>query len=89
MNTKTADIRHTSIEADALVTKQLDLVQRFHTAAFAEPALLDEIPDGATLVLLPDDDDAFVEESIAIGIQTLRHGRDVYFRHVRMAELPG
>jgi uncharacterized protein DUF5647 len=40
----------------ARVVRNLTLVQRFVSAVFADPAMLDDIPDGATVILLPRDD---------------------------------
>lgn len=49
----------------------------------ADPALLDDIPDGVTLVLVPSDDPELAAAEIANGMAALRRGADVYFRHVR------
>lgn len=59
-----------------------DLLDEFTQSAIADPLLLDGIPNGATLVLLPDDDPEFVERSIQRGVDAIRQGRNVYFRHV-------
>lgn len=77
-----------SIDQDTLVKKQLNLSRRFTLAIHDNPALLEEIPDGVTLVLLPDDDPAFAEANMEIGLGELRRGKNVYFRHVRLDELP-
>jgi hypothetical protein len=58
-----------------------DLIDDFTQAILVDPSLLDDVPHGATLVLLPDDDPEFVERSIQRGVEAIRHGRDVYFRH--------
>ena len=56
-------------------------------AVLADPAILDDIPNGVTLVLLPHDAETeFVEENIALGLAALREGRDVYFRHLAPSE---
>ncbi len=73
---------------DALVSKQLELLRRFTLAVFADPSLADAIPNDVTLVLLPDDDPDFVETEMTLGLAALRRGQDVYFRHVRLADLP-
>ena len=52
------------------------------SAALDDVSALDDIPDGATLVLLPADDPAFCEEAIALGIADVRRGLIVYFKHV-------
>jgi hypothetical protein len=52
-------------------------------AVLVDPTLLDEIPDGVTLVLLPDDDPDVAAEQIEAGLFAVREGRDVLFRHIR------
>ncbi|MGH2535743.1 MAG: DUF5647 family protein [Thermomicrobiales bacterium] len=53
-----------------------------------DPSLLDAIPDGATLILIPGDDPALAEANLAMAIGEVRKGRNVYIRHVRLADLP-
>ena len=67
--------------------RRLDLHARFLRAGLANPALLNDIPRGVTFHLLPDDDPAFVEREIALAAAA-REGKDVYLRHVRVADLP-
>ncbi|HEV2108671.1 MAG TPA: hypothetical protein VGR16_10450 [Thermomicrobiales bacterium] len=76
------------ISIDAFVAKQLDLLRRFTLAAAADEDLLDSIPNGVTLVLLPDDDPAFVEREVSTGLDAIRRGEDVYFLHVEVSSLP-
>jgi len=78
----------TEAEADARAAKDLELTRRFGLAMIADPTLLDEVPDGVLLELLPDDDAEHVEVALARGIEAARAGRNVYFRHVRTAGLP-
>ena len=56
----------------------------FVRAAAADPDVLDEISNGATLILIPaDDPDAAAE--IEQGIAAVHRGEDTYFRHVTSA----
>jgi hypothetical protein len=56
-------------------------------AIIATPAILDEIPNGVALVLLPHGaDDKFVEENVALGLDALRKGRSVYFKWLAPGE---
>jgi len=48
-----------------------------------DPSLLDEIPEGATVVLIPDDDAELAEANLRQGIAAFRAGANVYLRHVR------
>jgi hypothetical protein len=68
--------------------KTIRLTADFLEAAFDDPDILSGIPQGALLVLLPDDDPIFVEESIALGVEAVRKGRDVVFRHLAAAVEP-
>lgn len=52
--------------------RTIALTADFIGAALGEPIVLDGIPRGAGLVLLPNDDPPFVEESIAVGIEAVR-----------------
>lgn len=52
-------------------------------AILDDVAILDEIPNGATVVLLPDDDQVLFDANIALGVNAARQGRDVLLRHVR------
>ena len=87
MSTETESIAPPA-SADEETSRSLDLTRRFMLAAVADPAVLDEVPDGATLVLVPDDDRTRADEEVTAGLSAMRGGRDVYFRHVRLADLP-
>ena len=63
--------------------QMIDLGTALIEAAMDDASVLNGIPHGATLVLLPEDDPAFTEEAIAVGLAAIRQGRDVLFRHVR------
>ena len=74
-------------EDSTIRDRNISLTFDLSRAILADPTILDEIPNGATLVLLPHDADAaFVEENIALGIAALREGRNVYFRHLAPGE---
>ena len=69
--------------SDQIVGQTFDLAR----AVVADPSILDEIPEGCTLVLLPQDaDEAFVEANLAIALRAARRGRNVYIRHVAPGE---
>lgn len=78
MSERATTLTATATDADRV----FDLLDEFTQAIFADPSLLNDVPNGATLVLLPDDDPGFVERSIARGVEAIRQGRNVYFRHV-------
>ncbi len=54
-------------------------------AALRDPSLLDGIPDGVTLVLLPVDDPEAATRSVQLGLDAIDRGEDVLFKHVRPA----
>ncbi len=68
--------------------RMIDLGTALIEAAMDDAAVLDGLPNGATLVLLPEDDPAYIEEAIVVGLTAIRQGRDVYFRHLRTSRDP-
>lgn len=78
-----------SAAEEAHAAKNGELHRRFLRGMIEDPDRFDDVPNGALLVLLPDDgDDAFAASEIERALIHLRRGRNVYFRHVSMAELP-
>ena len=72
----------------AQTDKRLELVRRFTLAGFEDTSIFESIPYDVMLFLLPDDDDEFVEHEIRIGARAAKRGENVYFKHVRTADLP-
>jgi hypothetical protein len=70
------------------VSKSSELTQRFMLRGFVEPSLFMDVPDGATLILIPDDDPAQANAEIEFGIQAVKRGENVYFRHLPAAAFP-
>lgn len=66
----------------ATTDRNITLTFDFLRAALADPAILDDIPDGVNLVLLLEDDPAFNEINIELGVKAARRGQDVYFRYL-------
>lgn len=52
----------------------------FVSAAIDDPSLLDGIPQGATLVLLPEDDPDLTETNLGIAVRAAREGKTVVIR---------
>lgn len=75
-------------------TTQLRNIEERHAALFAafshaclhNPSLLADIPDNSELALVPDDDPELAAYTIAHGTRSVDAGRNVYFRHVRIAD---
>lgn len=73
---------------DMRIKKNLELVRRFTLAIFEDPSRLDDIPDGITLALIPDDDEALARWNLDMALGAARSGKDVLIRHIRPSELP-
>jgi hypothetical protein len=86
MSTEVAPTGDLGVDADT--DRRLTLHARFLRAAFADTSLLRDIPNDVLLVLLPDDDDAYVEREVARAARSARRGDNVYLRHVHVADLP-
>lgn len=63
--------------------RNITLSFEFAKSIVDDPAILEEIPDGATLVLLPDDEPDLVRENLRLGLEAAKRGEDVYIRHVK------
>jgi hypothetical protein len=72
----------------AQVVKNLELGRHFTLSIFEDPFLLDDIPDGITLILIPDDDEELAKANMEMMVGVVRSGRDVLVRLVRPSELP-
>jgi len=70
------------------VSKSSDLTRRFVFRGFGDPSLFMDIPDGVTLILIPDDDPEQAEAEIEAGIRAVKRGENVFFRHLPVAEFP-
>ena len=66
--------------------RNITLSFEFAKAIIDDPAILEEIPHGATLVLLPEDDPELSRENLKLGMSAAEHGEDVYIRHVRSCQ---
>ena len=72
----------------AQATKDLELTRRFTLAIFADPSLGDQIPDGVVLELIPEGDPTQLQVALRRGIEAVRRGHDVYFKHIKPGDLP-
>ena len=74
--------------ADPQTDKRLDLVRRYTKAVIQEKIPPGNTPTDALMFLLPDDDAAYSAREIEIGAKIAENGQDVYFRHIRVEDLP-
>ncbi len=70
-------------EIRVLDARDTELHIAFLQGVIDEPGQLDDIPNGATLMLIPDHDPALAAYNRERGWRALLAGDDVYFRHVR------
>ncbi len=64
------------------VAQTLDMAQVFLNAVFDDPSLLDEIPDGANVVFVPDDDEQVAAANTAAAARMRQAGKLVYLVRV-------
>lgn len=69
-----------------LIERDIGLGFDFLGAIIDDPSIAEDIPNGATLVLLPDDDPELAEANLQMGIEAARKGADVYIRHFKRSE---
>ena len=75
-------------EADeSIEARRTDLHVALGQAILKDPSILEEIPNGAVVALLPQDaDGAFVEAEVTLGIDALKKGLSVYFKWLAPGE---
>lgn len=70
----------------ARITKNIELAFCLAQEIVDDPSILDEIPDDATMILLPLDAPDVAESNLQGGVRLVRQGHDVTFRHVPSRE---
>lgn len=81
-----------SVEIDEKIVQQyaarnLDFIRDHLFAILDDAALLDEIPNGAHVVWLPDDDPELAAYNRAIGEQREREGKTVLYKRVPVQDV--
>jgi len=66
------------VAQDARVSRTLALASRLVQAIIADPAMLRDIPDGATVYLIPDGDPDYAEMALAAADRAQRAGHRLY-----------
>ena len=72
-----------SREDERIITENIKLGFEFARNLVDDPSSLEDIPDGATVVIIPDDDPEVAERNIELALKAVREGADVYIRHAR------
>jgi hypothetical protein len=74
------------VTQDEITRKNLDLLNEFMQFAFETPAILDEIPPGAELIILPENDPELYKANQET-LQALKHqGKSCAVVHIRRPE---
>lgn len=68
-------------QAKSTIERDAELHSKFVRAYFEDTSILEDIPNGSALILLPDDDPELVEANLQHAIYSARQGHDVYIRH--------
>jgi hypothetical protein len=66
----------------AVVDRSIELAFALVRADIADPSVLDGVPNGASLALIPDDDPELAAYAIEAGVTGVKHGKNVYFLHL-------
>jgi hypothetical protein len=78
----------TSTSSTGMAERNIDAAFDLLRQIIDDPNVLDTIPDGATIVFIPNDDPAAAASNLELGISAVRSGTDVYFRHVESLDTP-
>lgn len=72
---------------ESIEARRTDLHVALGQAILKDPSILDEIPNGVVVALLPPDaDEAFVEAEVTLGIDALKKGHSVYIKWLTPGE---
>lgn len=77
-----------ALDRDDFADRALALAGELLAAQIADPTLLDEIPEGATVVLIPHDDPALTEYQWDLAREAVARGKNVYLKAVHTAPAP-
>lgn len=68
-------------QVKSLDERDTELHSAFIRAYVEDVSILEDIPSGSALILLPDDDPELTEANLRHAVDTARQGYDVYIRH--------
>lgn len=68
-------------QAKSLEARDNDLHSAFIDAYFEDVSILEDIPNGSALILVPDDDPELAEANLKRAVEAVQNGYDVYIRH--------
>ena len=76
------------LDTATAVDRNLELAGLIAGALLDDPTLLERMPQGATLVPIPDDDPALRQHNLNAALDAFASGRDVYLVHVTIGRGP-
>ena len=76
------------MEKNQVVSKNLDLLNEFMKYAFENPDVLEKIPPGAELIILPLDDPELYEYNKGMADQLLSQGEEVVCVKMKIPKIP-
>ncbi len=74
-----------TLDTATAADRNLALIGDMLQAQLANPELLNEIPNGATVVLIPEDDAELAEYNFGVARTLVARGKNVYLKRVRTA----
>ena len=76
--------QHEILDTPTAADRTLVLIGEHLQAVLDNPDILETIPNGATLALIPDDDPALARHNLDLALQLFAGGRNVYlYHHIR------
>lgn len=73
------------LDRRSAVRQNLELARKHLRAIVAEPALAERIPNGTTLVLVPDDNPLLAQHNLNLALDAFADGKNVYLCHITEA----
>ena len=81
--TETVEATTTSaLRRDPHAERAIELGFAVTRLALEDASILDDVPNGCALFLLPEGETEFLERSIELGSAAIRRGENVYFKHI-------
>jgi hypothetical protein len=77
--------KNTPLDAITAGTRNAELAFDLLEAQLANPELLHEIPNGTTVVLIPEDDAELAEYNFGVARTLVARGKNVYLKRVSSA----
>ena len=71
------------MKKEDLIRSNLDLLNEFMTYAFDHPEVLDNLPSGGEVIILPVDDPAVVQENMKMAERQRKAGKSVILVKLR------